>query len=464
MKYKKFLLRNKWILSILLLSLVLHIFYFKNYAVWWDSAVYIGMGKYIFSFGEIGFFEASRPLVWPIILGFIWKIGLNPILIGRVLEILFALGIIYLTYLIGKEVFSEKIGLLASLMLALSPTFFFFSTKALTEIPSIFFALLGVYMFLKKRLFLTGLFLGLAFMTRFVQLGAVIIIGLMVLYLLKKKEMKIKNITPIAFGFIIPVLPFLMFNQIKYNNFLYPFLLQSFMTKYTGWIYNQGFGFYFLNLIKENVLIIFALSGLLLIRIKKDYKKSLLAIIVLFYLISFSIVSHKEMRLILIFLPYLYLVTSYGLTIALDFILREKKQIVFVLLIGILWLTQESLQLFPEQPLEKINQFDVYLIKEEVKDGIWTSNPLFFTYSDKKAAELIYYPLFNSEKAMMLRNKLNTANHILIDNCDLECPPTDNNCEDEKKLLFKDIETNFNQEYFDVKNGCEEYIFSKTSS
>ncbi|MEK6876668.1 MAG: hypothetical protein AABX63_04600, partial [Nanoarchaeota archaeon] len=43
--------------------------------IWWDSAVYLGMGKYIYSSGDSGLWEASRPLVWPLILGFFWKIG-----------------------------------------------------------------------------------------------------------------------------------------------------------------------------------------------------------------------------------------------------------------------------------------------------------------------------------------------------------------------------------------------------
>jgi len=61
------------ILIFFIISKILFLLYENN--VWWDAAVYIGMGKYIFSLGDAGFWEASRPIVWPIILGFLWKIN-----------------------------------------------------------------------------------------------------------------------------------------------------------------------------------------------------------------------------------------------------------------------------------------------------------------------------------------------------------------------------------------------------
>ena len=88
--------------------------------VWWDSAVYIGMGKYIYSFGAAGLWEPLRPVMWPLILGVLWKADMNVILAGRILEIAIGSLCILLTYFIGKRVFNEKTGLLAAVFLALS--------------------------------------------------------------------------------------------------------------------------------------------------------------------------------------------------------------------------------------------------------------------------------------------------------------------------------------------------------
>ena len=69
-------LREQIIMVIVIaIILVSGIFYFASPAfnddIWWDSAVYLGMGKHIYSLGEVGLWESSRPLIWPLILGFL---------------------------------------------------------------------------------------------------------------------------------------------------------------------------------------------------------------------------------------------------------------------------------------------------------------------------------------------------------------------------------------------------------
>ena len=59
-------------------------FFFSYHELWWDSAVYIGMGKFIFSGGQLGLWEHLRPLMWPSFIGFLWKLGFNPVIAGRV--------------------------------------------------------------------------------------------------------------------------------------------------------------------------------------------------------------------------------------------------------------------------------------------------------------------------------------------------------------------------------------------
>src|SRR3989344_2628309 len=213
------------------LFLVLALFFFSNLAlallqenVWWDAAVYAGMGKHIFSDGQSGLWESSRPLVWPIILGFFWKLNLDMALFGKIMSLLFAAGTIIMTYLIAKEVFERKTAVLAAFLLAFTPTFFFFSKLMLTEIASTFFSLLGVYFFIRKNYFSSGIFFGLGFMTRFLQLIPFAVICIIFLvYNIKQKNL-IKNITIIGIGFAIPVAPYLALNYLLYGNAVQPFL------------------------------------------------------------------------------------------------------------------------------------------------------------------------------------------------------------------------------------------------
>src|SRR3989338_4913484 len=65
---------------ILVFSLFIRLMYIAlNYPLWWDSHIYISIGKYIFSSGEIGIWESFRPLLHPFLLGIFWKLGFNPI-------------------------------------------------------------------------------------------------------------------------------------------------------------------------------------------------------------------------------------------------------------------------------------------------------------------------------------------------------------------------------------------------
>ena len=87
-----FKLRLNIIIFFILFLFVAVKLFFLSPNIWWDSSVYIGMGKYMASFGKAGLWEISRPIVWPLILGFFWKLGLDVIFVGKVLSVLFALS------------------------------------------------------------------------------------------------------------------------------------------------------------------------------------------------------------------------------------------------------------------------------------------------------------------------------------------------------------------------------------
>ena len=125
------------------------IFLFDYHQIWWDSAVYIGMGKCIFSLGQQGLWEPLRPVLWPFVLGFLWKIKLDPIIFGRLLNVFLSLGIIYLTYFISKDIFDEKAALISSIIISFSSIFFFSTFRLYTEIPTIFLVLLSFYFLLR---------------------------------------------------------------------------------------------------------------------------------------------------------------------------------------------------------------------------------------------------------------------------------------------------------------------------
>ena len=51
-------------LIIALFAIFKVLFLFKTKEIFWDSSVYVGMAKYLYSFGNIGLFESIRPEVF----------------------------------------------------------------------------------------------------------------------------------------------------------------------------------------------------------------------------------------------------------------------------------------------------------------------------------------------------------------------------------------------------------------
>lgn len=109
---------------------------------------------------------------------------------------------IIVTFLLGAELFDRRVGLLAALLLAFSSVFFAFSKTALLDVPSATMFTLSIYslIIIKKRIrkkqklnkqsFLSGLLIGLAFMTR---PECLLIFPVIILYFLLNYVHKIKN-------------------------------------------------------------------------------------------------------------------------------------------------------------------------------------------------------------------------------------------------------------------------------
>jgi 4-amino-4-deoxy-L-arabinose transferase-like glycosyltransferase len=175
----------------------------------WDEAVYVGMGKRIFSAGSSGLWDSPRAPVLPAIAGVAWKLGLDPLSIGRAFSIIMTAASICIIFLIGKTIFSEKAALIAATIFATTPSIIYLHTKFLTEMPSIFFLLLAIYTFIKSRenksLILAGIWTAISFIIRLPQ-G--LWIGVLILAtLLWPARNRAKEILMLATGFAIIAIP-----------------------------------------------------------------------------------------------------------------------------------------------------------------------------------------------------------------------------------------------------------------
>ena len=461
---KKAIFANWGIAVVLLCSLLSRLTgYLYHLAIWWDSAVYIGIGKYLFSFGKIGLFENFRPIVLPLMLGSAWKLGLNPIITGLALALIFSIGAIYLCYLIGRELFGKNTAIIAAILLSFTHLFFIYNYRILTEIPSIFFALLAIYLFLKRRLFWAGLLAGLSLLTRFPEGLIIVSLGLAIVFIQKKQLFSsiIKQGLVLGAGFLVVVAPYLAFNYIRYGNPILPLILGDIVIKQANaWMYPGTYLFYLINLFKENFLLIFAIAGIAFMFKQKKTRQLLPILFPLLLLFAyFTYLPHKELRFTLIFLPYLCLLSAYGIMSCIGFIKSKKYRtlsfVVLFVVLGALAIYNTQYVNFDE-PRTQSEYFGGYVQQNGITGPVMSTNPMLSAYTDN---EIIYLADWAYADAIY-NESVNDSELLLIDSCDFPCAPEDKACwklqNDFMKKVLEENKIVINM----TAGSCQRYILS----
>lgn len=425
--------------SLLAVSFISRAIIYTPHSPIWDSSVYILMGKYIYSLGQSGLWQALAPVFWPLILGFFWRLGFDPIFWGKLFELLLSLGSIWLTYLIGKLVFDKSTGILGALFLGFSRTYFYWGNFLLTGIPSTFFSLLAVYYLLRNRNILSGFLFGISFLTRFIQ-GVVFLCSLLAMLAKKIEKIDISKIVKITFGFLILAIPFLIFNYFMYREPIFPLSLAIKTVRAYEFVWFQGSDYYLKQLVRENFLFLFFPIGIFFIIRNRDHNKTMILTICIVLFALLHAVKAQAARYLIPILPYLFLVCGYGLSGMYTSARRYRLATnITLLLISFFFILQLFVQLDISFPEKRMSVFQAYIEKNQgrVKGPIWISNPTMLVYTNLKAAQLMYYPVFDTSKSRKLRGELDNAELIMFDTGDFPClPKGDGECVEEKKKLL----------------------------
>jgi len=140
----------------------------------------------------------GEPAIWvgkpPLLM---WMISVSYQALGvsnfsaRIWTPLFGALSLVAVFFLGKKLYNAKVGLLSVVVLGTFTTFYSFATRAMTDVPMVFFMLASMYFLLLsvektanalKYAVLSGVFFGLALMTK--QLEALLIPAIMLAYLL----------------------------------------------------------------------------------------------------------------------------------------------------------------------------------------------------------------------------------------------------------------------------------------
>jgi len=438
-----------FVLLLLVLFFFIKLMTFLQPVLYWDEAVYVGMGKYIYSGGEVGLWEEFRPVTLPLIHGFFWKIGFKHMLFNiRIVNIFFSLGYLWMTYLISKELFGEVSSLLTVLLLLSTPVFFFFSNFALTSIPSTFFSLLSIWMFLKKKFFMTGLFAGVSFLFRFPQA----LILLVFLFFLKKN----KNLFPLLTGFSLTVIPFFVLNFFLYRNPLTPLLtgilhqsnIAESVIDGTLFSYIYNLFFYVVEFLRQNLLYGFFFLGFGKIR-----KSKIIIGISLLFFIYFTYILNKQVRFMLIFLPFITMIAANNLFSFLKKINFNKALIVLIIIAVLPSFMMMHREHKRVSSTPYLKDFYTFFENKEVAGDVLSTSPFPVMFSDIKII-----PFYNNiEGAVFVYNQNKDAEVIIYTTEFYPC--FDEECYEKRDDLFESIKKDRKTIYHDTLDQ-EYYIFS----
>ncbi len=460
---------NYFITIIIFLFLAANLLTFPDAVIGWDSSVYVGMGKYIFSFGKAGLWEPIRPLLWPIVLGFIWKIGLDPVIIGSIIMIFISAGTIILTYLAAKKIFDKSIAIIASIIIASSFIFFTISKELLVELPAVFLLLLGFYLYLRNKIFLSGILFGLAFLTKFpTLLFFIILLGTLFYQYIATKKIYFKNLFYITFGFLLIIAPYFIFNYFMYGNAIFPLIsAKHVIDNVIGCtVYNLRPYYYYAPLLfRDNPLHIFSIFGIFFLLFYEKKKISTDKILIILYILAFlayfSSLKCKNDRYIIQVLPFIAIIAGYGIS---KFLRNVKKKIIILLAVIVVSVSASALFHYTASQKTQLNhEFLGYLSNKNFEGEVLTTTPLLALYTDKKLG-LIYYPLYGPELAEFFmeysNNKKSKISYIFIRTSDIPCKPNDKECEIKTKEFLEALRKNFRLVYY-KKQQDEYFIFSQ---
>lgn len=452
-------LKEYWVLiAIIGIFILLRVVTTQHDAIaMWDGAVYTGMGKYLYSGGSIGTWEALRPIALPAILGGFWRLGIDPYVAGSILSLCISSALLVLVYAFAERI-RPKSGAIAALVLAGTAVFFKYSAVPVTDISSTFFALLSLYLFYRadtyKKYFIGGIAAAVAFMFRFPQ-GLLLVAGILTIliklfYEKGKWNDRIGRGIERAFivggGFFLVAVPYLVSNYIQYGNAFLPFIEGAAVIKQYPSLYQKGVWFYPVELITKVPLALFALVPIGLLWKRKERSVGVLVLLSAMVVVAgyFTYEVHKETRYLLAFLPYVAVLAGIGIVYVLDRF-RLQHFLFYTLFAVALFMASAKgiVEGFSNPDNRAMRAFESYL-QDRPGARVLTSTPNVFVYTDVRMVRNLYSDWNDAYKAYM--NVKDEADYMVFSSCNLETGCADNaQCKDSKQVLLDTLKKNDTQ-------------------
>jgi len=403
------------VVLLILLTVVPAVWYYNiNQAYWWDEAVYLGLARNIYEgngyyINEVGQ-ETFRPPFFAYMTATIWSFtGINEEVV-KIVPPLFGVLSVFLLFFFSRKLFGKEVSLWASLILASSHLFLFYSQKFLTETIFIFFALVALWAYYEGMeskhhwlLPIAALFATAAFTTRY--LGFIIFIVYLAYPLVTRMPKHIPTVKKLLtnifitnkyfwISLLIPVvllIPWFQLNIVTYGSPLGGMFTGA--STVAGGYYLGEWHYYFVHWTSIFGLIgIFALPGFIEILLKHRKENTLILLFFVISILVFIFIPRKESRYLLHFFHIYVLMLSIGLVSFRKWI-KSTRLVPIVAIIFILLNAVGGYQMLEGDTTAgtALKQSGIFLAENKI-DGttIMTQNmPVLFYLSGQT---IVYFP------------------------------------------------------------------------
>lgn len=390
---------NLILIGIIILAVILRLYYFyatQGQTLWWDEAEYMATAKH-WAFDVPYDVNPQRPPLFQFMSALAFMVGFGENFIRLILVILPSILLVFVTYLFGKELFNEKVGLIAAFLMCVSWTILFWTARVQPDFLSMVFqvaAMTAMWRFWKtgksKPVIWAGIFAALGF---YFKVSALLVpMTFMVFIALKDRLSAFKNkkYYYFALAFLLTLIPYFLWAN---SNFGTPL---AFRQGYSAGVESsQPFGWYnlefyyfmttgirdFAPLVIENISFLLFIVGLViglkfllyLDILAKDRNKcfdpALFSIIGMAVVSAFYIfyIRGTDDRWVFLWLPFIFCIIGNALLFVYSKIQKYNKEAA-VIVISILIFGLGYMQFHHADALIKGKE-NSYLPVKEI--GLW---------------------------------------------------------------------------------------------
>lgn len=220
---------NLILIGILVFAFIIRLYYLvitKSQPFWWDESEYLSIAKHWVKDIPLDV-NPQRTIMFPALISFFYLLGFNELIIKFFIVLIPSTLIVLVTYLLGKELYDKKVGLISAFIMAVFWLLIFNTARIHTDALAMVLSIFSIYNFWKyyektkkgKHLILAGLSLALAVMTRPFTGIYIFLFGIYLILVKRLNFVKDKNLWLALIVGIIGFLPLLIYDYLQFGSF-----------------------------------------------------------------------------------------------------------------------------------------------------------------------------------------------------------------------------------------------------